>query len=158
MPLLCSLAHTPHMHMHTHKCSCCVLVNQFEIVPVGTNGFRSPESSMQTIANTSAAFSPPLTSKTDIYSFGILALRLMISTDTPYSQRSMAILLLHYHQMKGVSEGRISQRLSPYHQLDQQTVQLLTGRRWMDYLRIEEGAVLKILKVSVASKLPAIWV
>ena len=61
----------------------------------------------------------------------------------------MAILLLHYHQMKGVSEGRISQKLSPYQQLDQETVQLLAGRRWMDYLRIGEGAVLKILKVSV---------
>ena len=122
---------------------------QFEIIPVGTNGFRSPESSMHTIANTPAAFSPPLSTRTDIYSFGILALRLMISTDTPYSQRSMAILLLHYHQIKGASEGRVSQRLSPYHQLDQQTVQLLTGRRWMDHLRIGEEAVLKILKVSI---------
>ena len=89
--------------LHPHTCS-----PQYEVVPVGTNGFRSPESSMLTIANSPEAFSPPLSTKTDIYSFGVLALRLMISTDMAYSQRSMAMLLLHYHQMKGVAEGKVN--------------------------------------------------
>ena len=131
-------AHT-HIQANTHV----------EIVPVGTNGFRSPESSMHTTANTSAAFSPPLTTKTDIYSFGILAMRLMISTDTPYSQKSMAMLLLYYHQIKDESTGRIADKLSPYHKLDRYTEQQLAGRRWLNYLRIEKDEVLKIRKVSV---------
>ena len=98
--------------------------------------------------DTHSTFSPPLTTKTDIYSFGILAMRLMISTDTPYSQRSMAMLLLHYHQIKGASTGRIADKLSPYHKLDRHTEQQLAGRRWLNYLRIEEDTMLKILKVS----------
>ena len=102
---------------------------------------------MHTIANTPTAFSPPLTTKTDIYSFGIFAMRLMISTDTPYSQRSMAMLLLYYHQKMGESTGRIADKLSPYHKLDRHTEQQLAGRRWVNYLRMEE-IVIKILKVS----------
>ncbi len=102
---------------------------QYEIVPVGTNGFRSPESSMLMIANSPDAFSPPLSTKADIYSFGILSMRLMMSTDTPYSQRAMSTLLLYYHQSLGVSEGRLK---SP------------------SVWRVEESTVLKLLKVSIA--------
>ncbi len=102
---------------------------QYEIVPVGTNGFRSPESSMLMIANSPDAFSPPLSTKADIYSFGILSMRLMMSTDTPYSQRAMSTLLLYYHQSLGVSEGRLK---SP------------------SVWRVEEITVLKLLKVSIA--------
>ncbi|XP_064401598.1 uncharacterized protein LOC135347510 isoform X2 [Halichondria panicea] len=99
---------------------------QYEIVPVGTNGFRSPESSMLMIANSPDAFSPPLSTKADIYSFGILSMRLMMSTDTPYSQRAMSTLLLYYHQSLGVSEGRLK---SP------------------SVWRVEESTVLKLLKL-----------
>ena len=139
--------HTPHTHTHTHTHT--QANTHVEIVPVGTNGFRSPESSMHTIANTPTVFSPPLTTKTDIYSLGILAMRLMISTDTPYSQRSMAMLLLYYHQLKGKCTGRIADKLSPYHKLDRYTKQKLSGRRWVNYLRIEENEVLEVLKVSL---------
>ena len=103
---------------------------QYEIVPVGTNGFRSPESSMLIIANSPDAFSPPLSTKADIYSFGILSMRLMMSTDTPYSQRAMSTLLLYYHQSLGVSEGRLK---SP------------------SVWRVDERTVLKLLKVRVNS-------
>ena len=121
----CYYNNTSHTHTHTHTHT------QFEIVPVGTNGFRSPESSMHTIANTPEVFSPPLTTKTDIYSFGILAMRLMISTDTPYSQRSMAMLLLHYHQIRTTPTGRTA------------------GQRRLNYLRIGEDTTLKLLKVNM---------
>ena len=103
---------------------------------------------MHTLANTPEVFSPLLSTKTDIYSFGILAMRLMISTDTPYSQRSMAMLLLYYHQLKGESTGRITDKPSQYHKLDRLTKQKLAGKRWLNYLSIGEDKVLKILKVN----------
>ncbi len=105
-------------------------LSQYEIVPVGTNGFRSPESSMLMIANSPEAFSPPLSTKADIYSFGILSMRLMMSTDTPYSQRAMSTLLLYYHQNRGVSEGRLKR-----------------PSVW----RVDERTVLKLLKVRVST-------
>ncbi len=97
---------------------------------MGTNGFRSPEFSMLMIANSPEAFSPPLSTKADIYSFGILSMRLMMSTDTPYSQRAMSTLLLYYHQSRGVSEGRLKR-----------------PSVW----RVDERTVLKLLKVRVNS-------
>ena len=102
---------------------------QVQVVPVGTNGFRAPECSMSIIANSSEALSPQVTTKCDIYSFGILSLRLLISTDTPHSQREMAMMVLHYHQERRLKEGSKTRH---------------------NFLKVQQEDVDKLLKVSVS--------
>ena len=74
-------------------------------VPVGTNGFRSPECSMPMVSNHPDNFSPPITTRCDIWSVGILTLRILIGVNGPYSQRAMALLLLSYHRQRYLPEG-----------------------------------------------------
>lgn len=78
---------------------------QYHCIPVGTNGFRAPECSMQVTANSPDAFLPPISTKCDMFSFGILCLRLMIGEEGPYRQKVLAMLLLHYHQSARHVEG-----------------------------------------------------
>ena len=66
---------------------------------------------MLVVTNTVEALSPQVTTKTDIYSIGTLALRLMLSTNTPHSQRAMSTLLLYYYQSKQLPEGRVKGHL-----------------------------------------------
>lgn len=79
---------------------------QYHSVPVGTTGFRAPECSMYTTANSPDAFSPRVSTQCDIFSFGVLCQRLMIGEEGPHRQRTLALLLLHYHQNVGSVEGR----------------------------------------------------
>ena len=78
---------------------------QYTCVPVGTNGFRSPECSMLTVSNSSDAFSPPINTRCDIWSLGILTIRMLIGATGPSTQRDMALLLLYYHQQRYMHEG-----------------------------------------------------
>ena len=61
----------------------------YSISPVGTAGFRSPEGSFLIVANDSAIIQPHLTPKADIWSFGVLLLRMFIWEDGPSSQREV---------------------------------------------------------------------
>jgi serine/threonine protein kinase len=79
--------------------------NHYITVPVGTNGFRSPECSMLAISNVTDVFYPPITTRTDIWSLGILTLRILIGATGPSSQREMALLLLHYYRQRYMHEG-----------------------------------------------------
>jgi serine/threonine protein kinase len=85
----------------------------YYLPPVGTQGFRSPEGSQLVVASHREAIAPQLTPCTDIWSFGILMLRLFIGEDGPGSQRQNAILLLMYHQKKGMTEGRRAGHAGP---------------------------------------------
>ena len=87
------------------------LAPQYHSLPVGTNGFRAPECSMHVTANTPDAFSPPISTQCDMFSFGVLCLRLMIGEEGPYRQKVLATLLLHYHQSIGAVEGVWKTRL-----------------------------------------------
>ena len=78
---------------------------QYICVPVGTNGFRSPECSMLTVSNSSDAFSPLINTRCDIWSLGILTIRMLIGATGPSTQRDMALLLLYYHQQRYMHEG-----------------------------------------------------
>ena len=79
---------------------------QYHSAPVGTNGFRAPECSIYTTANSPDAFSPGVSTRCDVFSFGLLCQRLMIGEEGPYRQRALALLLLYYHQSQGFVEGR----------------------------------------------------
>ena len=79
--------------------------NHYISVPVGTNGFRSPECSMLAISNVTDVFYPPITTRSDIWSLGILTLRILIGATGPSSQREMALLLLHYYQQRYMHKG-----------------------------------------------------
>ena len=78
---------------------------QYVCVPVGTTGFRSPECSMLIVTGSLDAFSPPITTRSDIWSLGILTIKMLIGTNGPGSQRQMALLLLHYYQQRYMHEG-----------------------------------------------------
>ena len=87
-------------------------------VPVGTDGFRSPECSMLAIANSSDAFSPPITTRADIWSLGILTIRILIGVNGPRKQREMALLLLSYHRQRFMHEGLIKQDKPQFLEVD----------------------------------------
>lgn len=74
-------------------------------IPVGTDGFRSPECSMLATSNSPDAFSPPITTRSDIWALGILTARMLIGAIGPTKQRQMALLLLHYHRQRYMHEG-----------------------------------------------------
>ena len=78
---------------------------QYTCVPVGTNGFRSPECSMLVISNSPDGFSPTITTRCDIWSLGILTIRMLIGATGPSTQRQMALLLLYYHRQRYMHEG-----------------------------------------------------
>ena len=61
----------------------------FLVVPVGTLGFRAPECSMLSVTNSVGVIDPPLSTKADIWSFGMFLLRLLIGSEGPYSQREV---------------------------------------------------------------------
>ena len=83
-------------HTHTPRYQC---------IPVGTNGFRAPECSMHIVTNSPNAFSPPISTKCDLWSLGVLVCRMLVGYEGPYSQRDMAMLVLRYHQIAGYVEG-----------------------------------------------------
>ena len=77
---------------------------QYTSVPVGTNGFRSPECSMLTVSNSSEAFFPPINTRCDIWSLGILTTRMLIGATGPSTQFQIALLLLFYHRQRYMPE------------------------------------------------------
>ena len=74
-------------------------------IPVGTNGFRSPECSMLVISNSPDCFSPTITTRCDIWSLGVLTIRMLIGASGPSTQRDMALLLLYHHRQRYMHEG-----------------------------------------------------
>ena len=82
------------------------LAPQYHCVPVGTSGYRAPECSLHITANYPDCFSPPITSLCDIFSLGVLCVRLMVGDEGPHRQKALALLLLHYHREEGCVEGK----------------------------------------------------
>jgi serine/threonine protein kinase len=78
----------------------------YYLPPVGTQGFRSPEGSQLVVASHCDVIAPRLTPRSDVWSLGVLMLRLFVGEDGPNTQRQNAILLLKYHQLKGMREGK----------------------------------------------------
>lgn len=76
----------------------------YYLMPVGTTGFRPPESSFLVVASDSNAIAPQLTTAADIWGVGVLLLRMLIGRDGPSSQREvvciflciMIVILLYY--------------------------------------------------------------
>ena len=64
----------------------------FTIVPVGTNGYRPPESSMHVVSNDIALISPKLTKLADMWSFGVLMLKMAVGEYGPTSQKEVCNL------------------------------------------------------------------
>ena len=62
----------------------------FTIVPVGTNGYRPPESSQLIISNDVRCITPGVTTKADIWSFGVLMMRMLNGAYGPASQREVS--------------------------------------------------------------------
>ena len=79
---------------------------QYHCIPVGTNGFRAPESSMHITSSSPDCFSPPISTKCDVFSFGVLCLWLMVGKEGPESQKSLSMTLLHYYQSRNLVEGK----------------------------------------------------
>ena len=64
----------------------------FYLPPVGTQGFRSPEGSQLVVASHSDVIVPHLTQRSDVWSMGILMLRLFLGEDGPSTQRHVSFL------------------------------------------------------------------
>ena len=65
----------------------------FAVVPVGTMGYRPPESSQLTISNDVGIVSPQVTTKSDIWSFGVLMMKMLNGNYGPSSQREVSLWL-----------------------------------------------------------------
>ena len=61
----------------------------YQISPVGTDGYRSPESFQLVSSNDPSAFDPPLTMKSDIWSVGLILLRMLNGSNGPTSQQKV---------------------------------------------------------------------
>ena len=72
----------------------------YQCLLVGTTGFRAPECAFEIHSNDPGAFSPPISCRCDIFSFGVFCLRFFIAEDGPRSQKTLAMLLLGYHVRK----------------------------------------------------------
>ena len=63
----------------------------FTVVPVGTTGYRPPECSQLIVTNDNSSISPQLTTKLDVWSFGVLMMRLVNGSYGPSSQREVSL-------------------------------------------------------------------
>ena len=70
---------------------CSFHLQVFYLPPVGTQGFRSPEGSQLVVASHRDVIVPRLTPRSDVWSFGVLILRLFLGVDGPSSQREVVI-------------------------------------------------------------------
>jgi hypothetical protein len=65
---------------------------QYLLVPVGTDGYRSPELSQHTISNSLSVVTPALGVKTDIWSVGLLLVRILNGSIGPASQYKVSCI------------------------------------------------------------------
>ena len=71
---------------------------------VGTVGYKSPEGSMYCVGNHLDVM-PPLSTKADIFSFGLLMSLLFLNEEGPKSQVKMAKMLLFVNQTLSPRQG-----------------------------------------------------
>ena len=83
--------------------ACCSI---YQCIPVGTRGFRAPECAFEIISNSPDAYSPPISCRSDMFSFGVFCLRFFTREDSPKTQKTLAMMMLNYYQEKGLVEGR----------------------------------------------------
>ena len=65
----------------------------FQVVPVGTDGYRSPELSQFVTCNNFGALTPALGIKTDIWSVGLVLVRLLNGSNGPAKQLKVSVAL-----------------------------------------------------------------
>ena len=73
--------------------------NTFIVVPVGTNGYRPPECSQIIIATDASIIDPPLTTKADMWSFGVLMMKMVRGQYGPSSQREVSAQCNSYYDI-----------------------------------------------------------
>ena len=61
----------------------------FVIIPLGTNGYRAPEHSLLTVSNDDALIYPRVSTKIDVWAFGVLAMKMLNGEYGPSSQREV---------------------------------------------------------------------
>ena len=64
--------------------------HKFTVVPVGTCGYRPPESSQLIVSNDISIITPSLSTKADVWSFGVLMLKMVAGHYGPASQREVS--------------------------------------------------------------------
>ena len=62
----------------------------FAVVPVGTNGYRPPESSLFIVSNNVDGISPQVSVKADIWSAGVLMMKMIVGRYGPSTQREVS--------------------------------------------------------------------
>ena len=72
----------------------------YHVSAVGTLGYKSPEGSMYCIGN-SLDVMPPLSTKADIFGFGLVMSRLFLNQEGPKNMRELGQLILSVNQTVG---------------------------------------------------------
>ncbi len=62
----------------------------YQVIPVGTDGYRAPESAQMIISNDLSILDPPLTVKADIWSVGLIMLRMLNGSTGPTKQQKVS--------------------------------------------------------------------
>ena len=70
------------------------ILQVYYLPPVGTQGFRSPEGSQLVVASHCDVIAPRLSPLSDIWSVGVLMLRLFVGEDGPNTQRQVRLTCL----------------------------------------------------------------
>lgn len=65
----------------------------FQIVPVGTDGYRAPESAQTVLSNDLSLLDPALTVKADIWSLGLILMRMLNGANGPTRQQKVRIYI-----------------------------------------------------------------
>ena len=121
-----------------------LFVKVYHVSAVGTIGYKSPEGSIYMIGNDLETM-PPLSTKADIFSFGILMALLFLNQDGPKHQQQMSQLLLSVNQTVG-----------PNHQLSQKQREVLKRNKIHMFrpaeIVVSHEDIEKILPVSIPLK------
>ena len=78
---------------------------------VGTVGYKSPEGSIYCIGNNLDVM-PPLSTKSDVFSFGLLMSLLFLNEEGPKTQEKMAKMLLFVNQTVSPQQGLSTEQRS----------------------------------------------
>ena len=62
----------------------------YQVIPMGTDGFRAPETCQDIISNDVGAIDPPLTVKADIWSMGLILLKMLNGATGPSRQQKVS--------------------------------------------------------------------
>ena len=68
----------------------------YHVRPVGTDGYRAPESAQEIVSNNLSVLMPPVTVKADIWAVGLIVMRMLSGYSGPTKQQQVSFIQVYY--------------------------------------------------------------